>query len=98
MDADEFWSEIFGASFEIWEWWHSVRYLTGDWNKAGTVEVIAIHEDDEVMPVKQFTVEEIASAYNACVAQGLYVDIENMDADSSDLVMQMAMFGEIIYG
>jgi hypothetical protein len=98
MDADEFWSEIFGASFEIWEWWFAVNYIEGDWDKAGTVEVIAEHEGSDELEIKRFTVEEIASAYNACLAKGLDVDIENMDACSSDLVIQMAMFGEIIYG
>jgi hypothetical protein len=98
MDADEFWSEIFGASFEIWSWWFAVNYIEGDWNKAGIVEVIAEHEGSDELEIKRFNVEEIASAYNACVAKGLHVDIADMDACSSDLVIQMAMFGEIIYG
>jgi hypothetical protein len=103
MDDADFWSEIFGSTEFTFDWWLKVKYLDGaSWEKPGLVEITVLDGNNERL-TKVLGIEDLVIAYEDVVTQGLghcggVVDIENMDECASDLVLQQAMFGEVIYG
>lgn len=103
MDDVEFWSSIMGSSEFPHEWWLKIKYHgETDWDKPGTVTVTALGEDNEPV-AKTLTIDDLVSAYEAVIDKqyhhcGMKVDIDNMDDCSSDMVLQMAVFGDVICG
>ena len=46
VDAEQFWSAVFGSAWETWDWWVSLNYLEGsDWDKVGQVEIAGLDPD-----------------------------------------------------
>ncbi len=102
MDEAEFWSNLLGSTEFIYEWWSSVTYLgDADWDKPGEVQLCIQDPEDESNNIaKILTLADLVSAYNAvaCDPELPNINIEDMDEDSTDLVLQYAMLGEIVYG
>lgn len=97
VKEEDFWSEIMGASWQVWPWWSAVEYLDGaDWNIPGKVRVTGIDPDDSsVEPVtKVIGIDELFEAHAAVESDKL----EDFDSASSDAIIQCAVFGEILYG
>ncbi len=103
MDAKEFWSSIMGSTEFIGEQWVKVRYHgDADWDVPGIVTITAEDGDGE-QTSKSLTIEDLVQAYEAVIAKPYYhcggtVDIDNMDECASDIVLQQAVFGDVIYG
>lgn len=104
MDADEIWSDVFGSGYEYSPWWVRVSYSNGaDWDKHGVATIKHWgKEDDNVLETTKVTVEDIAKAYATLTADKWThcggCGLDDPDACSSDVVLQMAVFGEIVYG
>jgi hypothetical protein len=103
IDAKEFWSSVMGSTEFINEWWLKVKYH-GDatWEVPGTVTITADNGEGEAI-AKSLTIEDLVKAYEAAIAKPYYhcggtIDIDNMDECASDIVLQLAMFGDVVYG
>ena len=103
MSQTEFWSNIMGSLEFHFEWWLAVKYLDGaDWDKPGAVKLTI--EDENGKPLtKKLTTQDLLLAYQHVVEKsyhhcGTTRDIENMDECASDMVLQTAMLGDVVYG
>lgn len=104
------WEAVFGSSGETWDWWHAVRLVEGDWDKIGRVYLEVTNPDDEMgMPVNAtIGIQDVADAYakavargyrDACTGRRLTLDLDaGLDACSSDVVLQIAVLGDVVYG
>lgn len=101
--AEDFWSEIMGSAWESWDWWVTLDYSEGaDWDKVGEITVTSWDgegecEEDGTL-TKTLTIQDLAEAYGKCLAEGCRINIHDLDACQGDQILQMAMFGEIVYG
>jgi hypothetical protein len=102
MNAEEFWSNLLGSTEFIGEQWIKVKYH-GDatWEVPGIVTITA--DNGEEVITKSLTIEDLVEAYEVCVANGYHhcgmkINIDDMDECASDIVLQQAMFGDVIYG
>jgi hypothetical protein len=102
MDAEEFWSSVLGSTEFMGEQWVSVRYR-GDatWEVPGIVTITADNGEEQV--TKSLSIEDLVQAYEVVVSKGYHhcgtrIDIDNMDECASDIVLQQAVFGDVIYG
>jgi hypothetical protein len=102
MEATEFWSSVMGSLEFMGEHWLKVKYRgDADWNKPGIVTITADNGEETV--TKSLTIEDLVQAYEAAIAKPYYhcggtIDIDDMDECASDIVLQLAMFGDVVYG
>jgi hypothetical protein len=102
MKDEEFWSEVLGSTEFTNEWWLRVKYLDGaSWDKPGLVQ-LTIGDGEGNDLTRTLSLADIVEAYKAVVEQGYHhcgskIDIFNMDECASDIVLQQAMFGDVIY-
>jgi cation transport regulator ChaC len=99
------WANIFGASAGMWSWWHEMTHVTGDWDTPGHL-VLAIDDPDEDGVVHTIVTDpqEVFDALHK--AEVLYPHLYHrnrdgfldLDASSADVVLQVLIFGEAIYG
>jgi len=104
---------ILGTNFETYTWYESVKYDKNyEWDnhprdideKFVTIEIISpehyevhLDEDEEVKTVvKSLSIRDIVESWSKCSALGY--DVKSEDAPSGDNIIQMAVFGETIYG
>jgi len=102
------WEATFGGGWEYMPWWTGLVYSDGgDWDKIGTGEftLTACDPDDPSEPdtTKTLTIEDLAKAYSIALAEGYEHcggawDLDDPDACVSDGLLQLAFFGEVIYG
>jgi hypothetical protein len=103
IDGLEFWSSILGSTEFQAEWWVRVKYEgDAEWNVPGVVHITALNGDNEPT-TKSLTLGDLVLAYTHVIDKeyhhcGAPVNIEDMDECASDMVLQVAMFGEVIYG
>lgn len=98
------WGNIFGASATMWSWWYEMIHLTGDWDTPG--RVLLTIEDPDAEGSTITAVLDPAQVFAALgTATRLYPwhygrrdGFLDLDASSADLVLQVALFGEAIYG
>lgn len=103
IDDQELWEAVFGSSpfsFGHGEWFPEAEYL-GDtqWDKIGRVKITGIDDDDKKI-TKILTIEDLAKALpiaNKLVNMDLF-DLDDYDCICGDAVLQVAMFGKVIYG
>ena len=108
FDATELWSRVCGAAWETWPWWLGWRYEGGDWNVPCTLEILCWHPDEEDSEPEDYvsafiTVDDLARAISELAAGGghrVAADFinDNLDASTSDVIMQHAVYGQTIYG
>jgi len=103
IDDQELWSTVFGSSpfsFGRGEWFPEAEYLDGaDWDKVGQIKIVGI-DDDENKIEKILGIEDLANALPIANKQ-VYMDLfnlDNYDSICADAVLQVAMFGKVIYG
>jgi len=83
-------------------WINSLEEIT----KEGALQIIADDSSQDGKVIKKWlTPNQIGQAFGKCVELGLthcggyrVEDLENADACTSDLVLQMAVYGEIVWG
>lgn len=100
-DAEDLWSSVFGSAWETCPWWVGVKYLEGGWNVPGRVRITPEDPDTgergEPVIVDLPALAEavgwyIASGYESMCA------LEDLDAVYGDVIIQKAVFGEVVYG
>jgi hypothetical protein len=103
VDEKELWSTVFGSSpfsFGRGEWFPEAEFLgDADWETVGQIKVLGI-DDDENKVEKVLGIEDLAKALpiaNQQVGMDLF-DFDKYDCICSDAVLQVAMFGKVIYG
>ena len=100
-------SAVLGSAFECWGWWKAVQYGEGySWHQhpvnPDTPFVTVTAEDPEwsedFVIVRELTVRDIVSAF---FLANIWVDKDaddiDLDADSGDVVMQEAVYGDYIF-
>lgn len=103
---EQLWSAVLGSAFETWSWWRDVSYPTGsDWETPGTVMLTLDDpehgESDGVLLSRTLTIDDIVRGYQLLLQQFQF-DVTPYDLDfdavSGDAVLQLAIFGELVYG
>ncbi len=103
INDQELWETVFGCSpfsFGRGEWFPDAEYL-GDagWDKPGRIRIKGIDDNDKKV-TKTLTVADLAKALpiaNKQVNMDLF-DFDNYDCICGDAILQVAMFGKVIYG
>lgn len=105
----EDWKAIFGAGVEYNGWWQAISHLDGsDWKTPGRVTLVIDNPDYEgVVPVsKTLEAADIFAALRTAmekypwgdfVRHPVYGDLD-LDASSADVALQIALFGDVVYG
>lgn len=99
------WSEVFGAGFELSPWVKSVEWIEGSWDRPGVVEVGLDAPDD--VGIKQATITPAdliaaldgavrARMVDTCTGNPIHEHME-WDACSSDVLIQIAVLGDVYY-
>jgi len=94
--------EVVGGGLPNFEWWERFEYSEGaDWDIPGTFTVTAENPKGGESITKALTALDMLHAYlempNRTHCGGCDL-IGNPDECSSDLILQWAMYGEIVYG
>lgn len=105
---EHIWSSICGSAWETWSWWYGWKYEGGDWDKPCNLWIIV---DDPYTEGDDFaanstlcalvTLDDIVRALEELSDHAQVVDCllnDDFDAVYGDVVMQQAIFGEIIFG
>ena len=101
IDSDFFWSNVLGSGWEDSPWWTSVAYSEGSaWDKVGELVVTgwSAEGEDEPPVVKSLNIGDLAEAFGKCIAKGYRLNPEDLDSEMGDAVIQMAVYGELVYG
>ncbi len=104
LDADDLWSGIFGAAVGTWSWWHTFDFQgDADWDKHGEVIITAWDPDykdyeGDTLMTRTINVQNLADSYGWYIRAGYKTTIDDMDACYSDVVLQHAFYGEVIWG
>ena len=107
---EEVWQNTFGTGGESFHWWRQVRFIEGDWDVIGRVELVIDDPNDEdgngrvskvvgIDEVLAAALAVTASSVDACTGKPIVLGAElDWDACVSDCVMQTAVLGEVVYG
>lgn len=105
VEADRLWSEVFGGGYEFSPVACRVRFEEGTtWDKAGRATVGIEDPNDETKLVRATVgIQDLAEAYGKLVGSGYHhcgasLDLDSFDACSSFDMLQMVVFGELVYG
>lgn len=100
IEATELWSNIMGSAFETWDWWLAVVYAEDtDWNIPGRVTLsIADPEQERGGLIKTIDLQDMVDAIDKLAMDGTLVNVDDLDACEGDLILQVAVLGEVVYG
>lgn len=105
MDRDELWSNVFGTAGESWSWWRGIAYRDGaTWESPGeSGHVILRVEDpdnDGKVIEKRVGIDDVVCAAEWYVRSGYekLAPLDDLDASASDVILQLMVFGEVVYG
>lgn len=98
VEQSEFLPEILGSAYTTWSWWHEETYDKGyEWDKYPEDNDLPFltlgicdpdDEEEERTIVKKLSVNDIARGF----LKSGYSTWKNLDAGSSDWIMQCAFF------
>lgn len=106
INADRLWGEVFGGGYEYSPVQCQVAF-SGEsaWDKAGIALVSIENPEDgeEAMVSKRVVIDDIAEAYGKLLTMGYHhcgapLDLDSFDACASFDLLQMVVFGELVYG
>jgi hypothetical protein len=99
--------EAVAGSLPTWTWWREFKFMAGsDWDRPGELAVTGEDPNDETKTIgKILTARDFLAAYdklrttdNGGKHCGTCDLIDDPDDCSSDLLLQVCMYGEIVYG
>lgn len=101
IDDVELWSSVFGSSpFSFGDHFTEAEYKDGaDWDKPGRITITGEDEDGQEV-TKTIGIKELAEALPIANKE-VYMDLfnfDNYDSICADAVLQVAVFGKVIYG
>lgn len=111
VDRDELMNNVMGSAWETWSWWTGIQYADGcDWKTYPSdhhAPYVTITSDDPDMGwdesesesiTKTLTIHDILTAVGEVLTRHPWIRWDNMDACDSDLVLQYAVLGKVVYG
>ena len=89
-----------GSSWSQYEWWQGANHFPDITGKATHAYLLTCYgkSEDDAFLTKVITIEDIAAAFNQLPAAQMALWNDDVDADIADQVMQVAVYGEVIYG
>ena len=95
--------EAVAGSLPTWEWWRQLWFQgSANWDTMGELKVMGENPDDEAKTITKFlTARDFLAAYDAMPHKlhcGTCDLIDDPDECSGDLILQWAMYGQIVYG
>jgi len=105
IDDEELWSAVCGSAWEMNSWWWAAEYEGGDWDEPCTLWVAIANPDsdhwfEDGVTTATITLDDIVRAIEELFDHAVVMHcLREMDFDSSygDVVMQQAIFGDVIY-
>lgn len=108
-DANELWSDVFGSlgGFLDHSWLHSIHYYTGAADRHGLVELTIDNpapefDEEAIHMTKRLKVEDLATAYSKLMNDNYThcggCELDDPDACTADAILQVAVYGELVYG
>jgi len=101
ITADELWSRIMGSGWEIeYESWNEIEFLGGaTWEICGISGTCKVYPKGRNCHSESITVNDIVYAMERLGGAQSVLNVlgDNTDASSADEIMQMAVFGEVLY-
>ena len=100
IDSTELWSNIMGSGFETWDWWLAVSYAEDtDWNVPGKVTLsIADPAKERGGLIGTLDLQDMVDAIDKLAMDGTALNVDDLDAHTGDLILQVAMLGEVVCG
>lgn len=98
IDDVELWKAVWGASPDTWDWWGAFDFQNCDWDRIGTVVVTVLDPADDEWVTKPVTIDDLIAAYVKLKEMRPSIHYDDFDADTADLVLQIAVLGEVTYG
>lgn len=107
IGADDLWLGVFGSGASQFTWWQSFAFAKGDPDRAGHALVTGRlwSEGGWDYAVRAWiTADDLARAAELVLGQYVQTltrrpfELDNLDADAADVILQQAVFGEVIYG
>ena len=106
VEAEELWSSVFGSGFESDpvndEWLRGFRFIQGDWETPGLIELDYLGEDEKYHK-QTYNVHDLAAALSTAIAKSYHhvpcggkidADFSNYDSCVGDLLLQVMVYGE----
>jgi hypothetical protein len=102
-EITEFWTAVFGSSWETWSWWKVENWWKGAWDTPGTV-LLGIDDpnSDSDLVYRVIRPADLVAAYKQAKADGFFPEGKDdshfdFDAITGDVILQYAMFGTTVY-
>ena len=103
-EAERF-SAIMGACPTTWPWWRGVTYHGGGWDDPCDITFAVDNPEGEGVLKKRLSARQVVRALAAAAHSvpsmkhvNPYDPDLDLDADTADCVLQVAVFGEVVYG
>lgn len=101
VDDQELWSSVFGSRpFSFGDHFTDAEYIgDANWEKPGLIKITGTDSNDQEI-TKTIGIRDLAEAL-PIANQQVYMDLfnfDNYDSICADAVLQVALFGKVIYG
>jgi hypothetical protein len=104
-EYEDFWFETMGGGWEFSDCWTNIEYHNGcDWDKIGTFTITGEDPENEGKTIsKTLGIEDLLKAYQFATDKGYghcgsEYDWQDQDNCTSSGILQIAVYGDIIYG
>lgn len=100
---EDLWATVFGAEPET-DWWVAYEYRDdSDWDKAGAVRITLLDpEDSEKVVTKVLYPSDLVQALQKTISSANpytnWFDLDEYDSIAADVLIQTAVYGEIVFG
>lgn len=109
VTEQELWSTVLGSGWEYaGDHWVASRFESGDWDTPGEFRLSGDTTDlqgyDSHIVTKVITVADLQAAYEFAVAKNYhhcgshFADLDDADACWADGILQIVVYGDIVYG
>jgi len=112
INGNKLWSAVFGSAFETMPWWKALKFVDCDWDQMPTNLVGHVRvgiddpefEEGEKIQFEDIRIEHLVKGLEICIEKGYHhcgipisVDLD-YDSCAGDVILQCAIFGELVYG
>ena len=117
INDESLWTGIWGSGFEndpvARNWFMSLDFIEGDWDKVGVAEVKYVDEKDteegwnqDKWLTKRLTIDDLVKAFQFAMTEGyshvpcggaIDLDTERWDGCVGDIIIQLAVYGKEVW-